>query len=111
MTKFINKKKPYISAALKDYCLESVLFPTNEVVTKSTRFLQDQERYHDEVTNGSIGKSTQFWMIYLNLMRMQSFGQLAVHQSNIESLICEWKAFIPFYFATNKTNYARYSVF
>ena len=73
MTRFINEKKPYISAALKDYCLGSVLFPANEVVTKSTRFPQDYKRYRDEVANGSIGKIAQFWMIYLNLMRMQSF--------------------------------------
>ena len=50
-------------------------------------------------------------MIYLNLKRMQSFGQLVVNQDDIESLICVWKVFIPFYFAMNKTNYARYSVF
>ena len=111
MTRFINEKKPYISAALKDYCLGSVSFSANEVLTKSARFLQDYERYRDEVANGSIGKTAQFWMIYLNLMRMQSFGQLAVHQNDIESLICVWKLFIPFYFAMNKTNYARYSVF
>ena len=39
-------------------------------------------------------------------MRMQSFGQRAVNQNDIESLICVWKVFIPFYFAMNKTNYA-----
>ena len=111
MTRFINEKKPYISAVLKDYYLGSVSFPANEVVTKSARSLQDYERYRDEVANGSVGKTAQFWMIYLNLMRMQSFGQLAVHQNNIESLICVWKVFIQFYFAMNKTNCARYSVF
>ena len=111
MTRFINEKKPYISAALKDYCLGSVSFPANEVVTKSARFLQDYERYRDEVANGSIGKTAQFWMIYLNLMRMQSFEQLAVHQNDIEPMKCVWKVFIPFYFVMNKTNYARYSVF
>ena len=111
MTRFISEKKPYISAALKNYCLESVSFSANEVLIKSARFLQDYERYRDEVANGSIGKTAQFWMIYLNLMRIRSFGQLAVHQNGIESLICVWKVFIPFYFAMNKTNYARYSVF
>ena len=52
MTKFINEKKPYISRALKDYRLGSVSFPANEVVTKLARFLQDYERYRDEVANG-----------------------------------------------------------
>ena len=96
---------------MKDYCLGSVSFPANEVATKSAKFLQDYERYRDEVANSSIGETTQFWMIYLNLMRMQSFEQLAVHQNDIESLICVWKVFVPFYFAMNKTNYARYSDF
>ena len=57
MTKFINEKKPYISTALKDYRLGSVSFPANEVVTKLARFLQDYERYRDEVANGSISKT------------------------------------------------------
>ena len=75
MTRFIKEKKPYISGALKDYCLGSVSFPANEVVTKSARFLQDYERYRDEVANGSIGKTAQSWMIYLNLMIIQPFGR------------------------------------
>ena len=60
---------------MKDYSLGSVSFPANEVVTKSARFLQDYERYRDEVANGSIGKTGQFCMIHLNLVKMQSFGQ------------------------------------
>ena len=111
MTRFTNEKKPSISAALKDYCLGSISFPANEVVTKSAKLLKDYERYRDEVANGSIGKTAQFWMIYLNFMRIQSFGQLAVHQNDIKSLICVWKVIIPFYVAMNKTNYPRYSVF
>ena len=57
LTRFLNEKEPYISAALKDYCLGSVSFPANEVVTKSARFLQDYKRYRDEVAKGSIGKN------------------------------------------------------
>ena len=60
MTRLINEKKLYISTALKDYCRGSVSFPANEVVTKSARFLQDYERYRDEVANGLIGKTSQF---------------------------------------------------
>ena len=60
MTRLINEKKLYISTALKDYCLGSVSFPANEVVTKSAKFLQDYERYCDEVANGLIGKTSQF---------------------------------------------------
>ena len=60
MTMFINEKKPYISVALKDYCLGSISFPASEVVTKSARFVQDYERYRDEVANGLISKTAQF---------------------------------------------------
>ena len=60
MTRLINEKKLYISTALKDYFLGSVSFRVNEVVTKSARFLQDYERYCDEVANDLIGKTSQF---------------------------------------------------
>ena len=60
MTRLINEKKLYISTALKDYFLGSVSFRANEVVTKSARFLQDYERYCDEVANDLIGKTSQF---------------------------------------------------
>ena len=46
--------------------------------------------------------------MYLNLMRAQSLGLAAVHQNDLELLICAWKTFLPFYFAMNKVNYARY---
>jgi hypothetical protein len=87
--------------------LENAMKPATEALARSSRVLRDYEKYRKEVEGGAIGKTAQYWMIYLNLMRMQSLGLFAVHQNDLELLICAWKTFIPFFFAMNKVNYAR----
>ena len=41
-------------------------------------------------------------------MSIQQAAHLAVHENEFESRRLAWKQFSPFYFAFNKTNYARY---
>ena len=108
MTRFINEKGPYISTKLNDYCAEGVNSPAGEAVAQSSRFLDSYDEYRKTAAEGAIGKTAQYWVMYLNLMRAQSLGLAAVHQNDLELLIYAWKAFLPFYFAMNKVNYARY---
>lgn len=42
-------------------------------------------------------------------MNIQQAAHLAVEENDFESRHLAWKQFLPFYFALNKTNYARYA--
>ena len=47
-------------------------------------------------------------MIYLGLMEKQHHFHTAVQEGNFDGRMCAWEFFLPFYFSTNKHNYARY---
>ena len=100
MTRFINEKRPYISTKLNDYCAEGVSSPADEAVAQSPRFLDSYDEYRKT--------AAEYWLMYLNLMRVQSLGLADMHQNDLELLIRAWKTFPPFYFAMKKVNYARY---
>ena len=65
------------------------------------------ERYKKNVRNGKLGKTAQFWLLYLDLMRNQTMAHMAVQENDVKSLMFCWKQFLPFYFALNKLHYAR----
>ena len=71
-------------------------------------FLQRYGRFQMQVRCGSKGKTPQFWMMYLDLFRVQTFAHTAIQINDLEMFTYAWKRFVPMYFATNKVNYARY---
>ena len=72
------------------------------------QFNQAYEQFRERVRNGFLGKTPQFWMICLDLMQYQHKMHIAIHENNFDQKVLFWKQFIPFYFALNKINYARY---
>ena len=64
--------------------------------------------YRQEVRDGKNGKTAQFWVLYLDLMRIQHQIHIAVQTNDFEMRLNAWKEILPLYFAFNKTNYARY---
>ena len=69
------------------------------------------ESYPQQARNCSLGKTAQFWILYLDLMRMQHVIQTAVQENDFDARLAAWDYFMPLYFAFNKTNYARYGSF
>ena len=55
-----------------------------------------------------IGKTIQFWVLYLDLMRLQHQIPTAVQTNKFNMRLDAWDKMPPMYFAFNKTNYARY---
>ena len=53
----------------------------------------------------------QFWVMYLDLMYHQNEIHIAVQENDFHKRVKAWEYFIPFYFATNKNNYARYGLY
>ena len=107
LTRFLFDEKPYIPASLRE-----VNFKINELDKTSLEsldvFFDKYATYRQKVSTGTIGKTAQFWMIYLDLMRAQTMAHTAVQENDWKSLMYCWKQFLPMYFALNKRNYARY---
>ena len=64
------------------------------------------EWYHKQAR-----KTAQFWILYLDMMRMQHVIYTAVQENDFDARLAAWDYFIPLYFSFNKTNYARYGSF
>ena len=58
--------------------------------------------------NGELGKTAQFWLIYLDLMKVQHLAHTTVQENDFNMRILAWEKMLPFYFYFNKMNYARY---
>ena len=66
------------------------------------------EQFRESARGNSIGKTVQYWLTYIDLMRYQILTQAAVEENDLATLLDCWKAFISMYFAMNKINYASY---
>ena len=73
-------------------------------------FIRKYEEFKQSVHDGKLGKTPQFWLVlYLDLMRIQNWAHLAVHDNNLDLRYYCYKFFLKLYFALHKTNYARYA--
>lgn len=62
----------------------------------------------ETMSERKIGKTIQFWVLYLDLMRLQHQIPTAVQTNKFNMRLDAWDKTLPMYFAFNKTNYARY---
>ena len=51
-----------------------------------------------------VGKTPQFWMIYLDLMQNQNMIYLAVQESDFDSRLYAWLEMLPLYFAASQVS-------
>ena len=66
------------------------------------------EEYRNQVKARLLGKTAQLWLTYMDMIKMQHALHTAVQENNFNLGLFSWEYFLPFYFALNKTNYARY---
>ena len=81
-------------------------------------FLEDDEvrnmmirynRFKENIRHGDYGKTAQFWLLYyLDLMFNQHLTHYAVQANNFTLRLHGLKTALPFFFALNFQNYARY---
>lgn len=103
LTRFLVTKKPEIPSNLDDITIEQL----PESLTVEENFLKKYEEFRESARQGALGKTAQFWLIYMDLMNYQIMAHTAIQENDIETLLYCWKAFIPMYFILNKRNYAR----
>lgn len=103
MTRFLVTKKPKLPTILDEITMEEL--PEN--LTIDNDFTDKYESFRESARLGTLGKTAQFWLLYMDLMRYQVMAHTAIQENDIETLMFFWKEFIPLYFIMNKRNYAR----
>ena len=73
--------------------------------------LTQYEKFKTIIRNGELGKIAQFWLIYLDLMKVQHLLHTAVQENDFNMRVLAWEKTLPFYFYFNKMNYARYGTY
>lgn len=104
-----------INPVIPDELLQLSADPENDKVSANLieelqTLSNSYELFRKNARSGAIGKTAQFWMLYIDLMGYQVMAHTAVQENDMDTLIYCWKIFIPMYFAMNKTHYFRYVV-
>ena len=107
LLRFFGETRYQIPEKLVQACADPDLYQqSNEV--QYPEFFHAYQTFRQSVREGKIGKPPQFWLIYLDMMRNQHMIHLAVQRNDFDLRLLAWRRWIPFYFALNLFNYARY---
>ena len=104
------QKQPTTPAALLDVCADPDSFEKT-VINECSNFLNEYDNFRLSVREGHLGKTAQFWTMYLDMMRLQCMAHTATQENDYKMRMHTWSTFLPYYFALNKVNYARYGSF
>ena len=66
------------------------------------------EMFRTRVRSGEYGKTAQFWLFYLDILRVQQYVHTAIQENDFDLRLYAWQFFLPFYSVLGKTNYACY---
>ena len=72
--------------------------------------LTQYEKFKTKTRNGELGKTAQFWLIYLDLMKVH-LAHTAVQENDFNVRVLAWEKMLPFYFYFNEINYACYGTY
>ena len=107
LTRFLVEVKPKLPNWLEDYVVAPSRTLDSKLLDQMDIFYSQYQQFREKVRLGGIGKTAQFWMIYMDMMKDQILIHNAVQSNNFDALLYGWKAFLPLYFIMNKVNYAR----
>ena len=108
--RFLEETSIDIPSSIKLSSFDSLSFNWN-LLNDNFILFNEYKSYKDKIRQGFRGKTPQFWLIYLDLMEHQHFAHTSVQENNYSDRLYCWDYFLKFYFALNKTNYARYGSF
>ena len=74
-------------------------------------YLNQYEKFKIKTRNGELGKTAQYRLIYLDLMKVQHLAHTVVQENDFNLRVMAWGKVLPFYFYLNKMNYARYGTY
>ena len=109
--RFINEKRVKFPESISTFAVDADEELTDTLLIQSEAVYCLYSNYLEQVRHGELGKTAQYWLIYLDLMRMQHVIHTAIQENNFQAKLYAWEYFIPSYFVLKKTNYARYGNF
>ena len=80
----------------------------NDVITL---LIEKYQQLKKKGLEGKLGKTAQYWLIYMEIMSKLHQFQFAINTNNLQLRIEAREYFLPLCFATNKIHYARYGTF
>ena len=69
------------------------------------------QTYQENIKNCLLGKKAQFWITYINLVKMQHTIYTAFQENDFEMWLFRWEYFLSLYFVLNKVNYWKYGTY
>ena len=106
--RFFDELNIQLTSQLAELVAEPDLF-NEEIIDSNVLFIQQYEDFNDQVRCGVYnGKTPQHWLQYMDLIKYQHMPQTAVQTNGFDLRVESWEKFLPFYFAFNMVNYARY---
>ena len=79
--------------------------------TDLSSFEQQYQKTMFQVLQGDYGKTPQYWATYIIAVDLQHTLHLAINMGDYDLRLECWTGSLPFFFAMNKQNYARYGSF
>ena len=79
--------------------------------TDLSSFEQQYQKTMFQVLQGDYGKTPQYWATYIKAVDLQYTLHLAINMGDYDLRLKCWTGSLPFYFAMNKQNYARFGSF
>ena len=110
LERFLQETQLHLPSELEEICIDAESY-SGSILSVCEEFIAGYESLKESIRKGDLGYTTQYWMIYLDLMRQQHLIHTSVQENNFDLCLNAWQYFIPFYFASGKTNYARYGSF
>ena len=109
--RFMYDKNVEIPNAMLKFATSEDEILDDGILTQSKEVFSLYNEYLEQIRSGGLGKTAQYWLIYLDLIRMLHVIHTAVQENDFQARVFVWEYFIPFFFAFNKMNYSRYGSF
>ena len=82
LTRFLVEEKPHIPVPLRDLDIVSKKKMDERLMEALKILFAKYDKYRRDVHNGKIGKTAQFWTMYLDIMRTQTMAHTAVQEND-----------------------------
>ena len=113
LAKYFSKffqEKPTIPDELNEIAADPDSFEKS-LITSCANLISRYQQFKTDIRNGKLGKTAQFWMMYIDLMELQQMVHTSVQTNDYDMHLYAWENILLYSFALNKVNYARYGTY
>lgn len=111
---FVESYMPDVLNGIASHIHDKTPIDAVQKLSEGTDFSSVEQQYRktmSQVLQGDYGKTPQYWAMYMKAVDRQHTLHLAINRSDYDLRLKCWTGSLPFCFAMNKQNYARYGSF